>query len=98
MPLRLQATPRVGGGSAFFVRPHDTLMISTKSSWEVIVILAFVCLAATVDWFLVPQIESDGHGLFVAVLIGSSFAAVGAWVFLVVCFHGVRLFKKLFSK
>jgi hypothetical protein len=23
LPQRLQATPRVGGGSAFYVRPHD---------------------------------------------------------------------------
>jgi hypothetical protein len=26
LALRLQSTPRVGGGSAFFVRPLDTLM------------------------------------------------------------------------
>jgi hypothetical protein len=26
LPLRLQATPRVGGGSAFFVRQQDTFM------------------------------------------------------------------------
>ena len=80
------------------VRPHDMLMISPKSRRQGIVLLVVVCGAVVVDWFLVPQIESDGHGVFVAILIGSALAAVGVWIFLVAGFYGVRLFKKAFPK
>ena len=69
-------------------------MGSAKSRRVVTALVVFICLAAVVDWFLVPQIQSRGKGLFTAILAGSAFAALGTWFLLFIGYQVVRLFKK----
>ena len=63
-------TPRVGGGSAFFVRPHDTLMTKTTSNSSAMRTLAWISLC-----LLIPA----GFGLLYSALIGDSHG-LKAWL------------------
>jgi uncharacterized membrane protein YhdT len=48
LPLRLQATPRVGGGSAFYVRPIHTMKKAANITQLVLTILAVFSIVVMV--------------------------------------------------
>jgi len=69
-------------------------MNCTKSCRRVTVLAVFICLAAVVDVFLVPQLQSHDDELPEAVVIGSAFAVIAAWFWLFLSYQLVKLYKK----
>jgi hypothetical protein len=68
------------------------------SRTQLVVLLAFVCLAGIVDLFVVPHLQTQGMGLVRAILCGSLLVGAGAAVLLMISFQIYGILKTYFRR